>query len=193
MAPSYTGPLRDEPLAVELHNTLYAVSGDPVDGLADGASADAWLEGLADRLPEGGGGPWPTVEELIDLRRAVRRALQAALAGAAPDADALEAINRASSRAPRSPIAERAPGTGTMAATDHHGASRADIVIGSLASDAIGLLTGPRQADLRACGGPGCVLLFLKSHPRRAWCSNACGNRARQARHYRRSRKGADR
>jgi predicted RNA-binding Zn ribbon-like protein len=34
---------------------------------------------------------------------------------------------------------------------------------------------------------PGCVLLYVSDHPRRQWCSNACGNRARQARHYRRT------
>jgi predicted RNA-binding Zn ribbon-like protein len=37
---------------------------------------------------------------------------------------------------------------------------------------------------LRACHALGCVLLFLKDHPRREWWCNACGNRARQARHY---------
>lgn len=190
---AYAGPLRGEPLAVELHNTLYAGSGGAVDGLADRASAAAWLAAIDDRLPEGGDGPWPTVEELTDLRAAVGQALRAALAQTAPDENALEAINRASSRAPRSPIAVWAPGGVPVATTDHHGASRADIVIGSLASDAIDLLTGPRRADLRACGGPGCVLLFLKSHPRRAWCSNACGNRARQARHYRRTRQSTRR
>ena len=31
---------------------------------------------------------------------------------------------------------------------------------------------------------PGCVLYFIKDHPRREWCSTACGNRARAARHY---------
>jgi predicted RNA-binding Zn ribbon-like protein len=31
------------------------------------------------------------------------------------------------------------------------------------------------------------VLVFLKQHPRREWCSAACGNRARQAGHYRRT------
>ena len=42
--------------------------------------------------------------------------------------------------------------------------------------------------QLRACHAPGCVLYFLKDHPRREWCSTACGNRARAARHYRRHR-----
>ena len=63
--------------------------------------------------------------------------------------------------------------------------------LAALAADAIDLLTGPHRADLRACGAPGCVLMFLKDHPRREWCSNACGNRARQARHYARARRSA--
>jgi predicted RNA-binding Zn ribbon-like protein len=68
-----------------------------------------------------------------------------------------------------------------------HSARRADIVISSIAADAIDLITGPSRHQLRACGAPGCVLVFLKQHPRREWCSAACGNRARQARHYRRT------
>jgi predicted RNA-binding Zn ribbon-like protein len=101
----------------------------------------------------------------------------------------LDAINRAGARAPTSPRVIWRPGGEPIAATDHHGADRADVVISAFAADAIELLTSPRRADLRACGAPGCVLLFLKDHPRREWCSNGCGNRARQARHYRRTRR----
>jgi predicted RNA-binding Zn ribbon-like protein len=50
------------------------------------------------------------------------------------------------------------------------------------------LLTG-EPATLRACYAPGCVLYFVKSHPRREWCSVTCGNRARAARHYDKIRK----
>ena len=187
----YAGPLRDEPIAIELHNTVYAVGGTVVDGLTDSASVEAWLEGLAGRLPDAGerSKPWPTAQELVELRDAVRVALRAVVAAAAQDAAALEVINRASARAPRSPIAAWRPDADPVAATDYHGASRADVVIAALASDAIELLTGPRRGELRACGAPGCVLMFLKDHPRREWCSNTYGNRARQARHYQRARR----
>ncbi len=184
MSSSYPGPLRDEPLAIELHNTLYAVGGTAYDGLAD--ASGAWLEGLANRLP-GGPGARPAADELVALRHAVRAALHVAIDGSPPDAAALKALNAASARAPSSPVAHRRAGD-VVAAIDHHGASRADIVVATLAADAIELITGPRRADLRACGAPGCVLMFLKNHPRREWCSNACGNRARQARHYQRAR-----
>jgi predicted RNA-binding Zn ribbon-like protein len=194
MCAAYAGPLRDERVAIELHNTIHAAGGTLVDGLADTGTAQAWLEAVADRLPDGGDDsePWPAAADLVALRDAVRVALQAVMSGAAQDAAALEAINRASARAPRSPIAESRPDADPVAATDYHGASRADVVIGALASDAIDLLTGPRRGDLRVCGAAGCVLMFLRDHPRREWCSNACGNRVRQARHYQRTlRRGA--
>jgi predicted RNA-binding Zn ribbon-like protein len=183
----YAGPLRNEPVAIELHNTLYATGGVVVDGLADSRSANAWLEALAERLPDAPDGAWPTREELIELRGAVHVALQAAAAGALQEPAALSVINRASARAPHSPVAEWRIDTDPVAATRYHGASRGDVVIATLASDAIDLLTGPHRADLRACRAPRCVLMFLKAHPRQEWCSTTCGNRARQARHYARA------
>lgn len=188
MRAAYPGPLRQEPIAIELSNTLYAAKGTLVDGLADRASADAWLDALAPRLPEVRGRK-PSVPELVELRAAVRDALHAAVAGSVTPRAALDTINRAGARAPHSPVAAWRPDAGPVAAVDYHGAGAADIVIAAFAADAIDLLTGPRRADLRSCGAPGCVLLFVKDHPRREWCCNACGNRARQARHYERTRR----
>jgi predicted RNA-binding Zn ribbon-like protein len=188
MPEAYAGPARSEPLALELHNTLYASGGQALDGLASEASAAAWLRAVADRLPSGGRGKGPTRKELIRLRGAVREALHAVLDDHAPARGSLEIINRASADAPRSPIARWRRAAPPVADVDLHGASRAQVVLGALAIDAIDLLSGPDRGDLRACGAPGCVLLFLKDHPRREWCSAACGNRARQARHYARTR-----
>lgn len=185
-ATSYPGPLRDEPLAIELHNTLYAVAGTSLDGLDD--AADEWLDGLAERLP-GGSGRGPAARDLIELRDAVHAALRAAVEGAPQDRATLDAINRASARAAMPPAALWDAGGDPVATIDYHGAGRADIVLATLAADAIDLITGPRRADLRICKAPGCVLMFLKDHPRREWCSNTCGNRARQARHYDRARR----
>jgi predicted RNA-binding Zn ribbon-like protein len=190
MVASYSGPLRSEPLAIELHNTVYAANGTVIDGFADAAGAAAWLDGLGARLSEGGSRRRrrPALEELVALRTAVRDAMQAAVAGEPTERATLDVINAASAKAPRSPVAVWQPRGAPVPAADVHGATRADVALAALAADAIDLLTGPRRADLRACGAPGCVLMFLKDHPRREWCSNACGNRARQARHYRRAR-----
>ena len=63
------------------------------------------------------------------------------------------------------------------------------VALSAIAEQAIALLTDP-DTPLRACHGPGCVQFFCRDHPRREWCSAACGNRARAARHYRRHRTG---
>ncbi|MBV9195692.1 MAG: CGNR zinc finger domain-containing protein [Solirubrobacterales bacterium] len=188
MTQTYAGPLQDEPLAIELHNTLYASGGQVVDGLATETNTRAWLDALADRLPSEGNGRLPSRAELLELRDPVREALHAAMDGDAPSRSSLEIINRISANAPRSPMARWRPGTPPVADVDLHGASRAAAVLAAFAADTIDLLTGPRRDALRACGASGCMLLFLKNHPRREWCSAACGNRARQARHYARAR-----
>jgi predicted RNA-binding Zn ribbon-like protein len=59
-------------------------------------------------------------------------------------------------------------------------------VLSRIAEQGVELFTGPRRASLRACHAPGCVLYFVRDHPRREWCSAGCGNRARVARHYQR-------
>jgi predicted RNA-binding Zn ribbon-like protein len=185
---AYEGPVRDEPLAVELHNTVYARQGVLLDGLADPRSAAAWLDSVGDRLPGAGSGRMATTDELIALRHVVRSVLHAAIEDRTPSRQSIEALNRASTRAARSPVVRWSPNEPPLAGTHFHGASRADIVVSTIAADTITLITGPARSELRACGAPGCVLMFLRDHPRREWCSPTCGNRARQARHYRRTR-----
>ena len=184
---AYPGPLRGAPLSVELHNTLYAVGGRPVDGLADADGLRRWLSAIEAQLPL----PATAVDtgrhgDFLRLRDVTRDALDAVAAGRAQSSATTDALNALSAAAPRFRVLE------------HDGAARwcfasadpTDVVIAVLASEAIDVVGGPQAADLRACGAPGCVLMFLKDHPRREWCSAACGNRARQARHYARTARG---
>jgi len=187
----YPGPARHEPLAVELHNTLYVQRGAVVDGLAGETGLAAWLRAVADRLPDGAHrADRARLPDFLALRHAVRTALQAALAGERVPAGALRAINADAGRAPASPALSQARDGALRSRVDHHGADPADIALAAIAGDAVDLLAGPLRAQLRACGAPACVLVFVKDHPRRAWCSAGCGNRARQARHYRRTPAG---
>jgi len=78
---------------------------------------------------------------------------------------------------------------GRLALVEDTAASPATTALAKVANDAVHLLTGPDAPWLRACQAPGCVLYFLKTHPRRERCSEACGNRTRAARHYQRIRK----
>ena len=182
--PTYSGPIRDEPLALELHNTLYVDRGTPSDGLADAAGLIAWLQALAPRLPVA---PGPVESErladFVALRTATREALHAAVEGRPIAETARAALNRWSANSPESlRLTERG------SERHFHGPTTTDVILGLIASSTIALVSGPHADDLRTCGAPGCVLMFLKNHPRREWCSAACGNRARQARHYARRR-----
>lgn len=188
---AYDGPLRDEPPAIELHNTVYAASGTAADGLSCERGVQAWLSGMADRLPAGGTAGVVRRAELLAVREAIRGVLRTAADGAVPSREDVERLNEASARAPHHLTAVWAGSGRLMSDVDIGGATTEDVVLAALARDAIDLITGRRREGLRGCGAPGCVLLYLRSHPRQGWCSAACGNRARQARHYRRSRSGA--
>ncbi len=185
MNDDYPGPVHGEPLAVELHNTLYAGGGEHVDGIADEAGLAAWLGAVA--------GDLPVAVQAIDaaavtafgaLRAAVRAAIEAAIAGRAVPPRARRALNDAAAACPRS-TQLAADGTRRVR---YHADDATQIALAAIATETIALVSGPRARDLHACGAPGCVLAFLKDHPRRTWCSTACGNRARQARHYARHR-----
>jgi predicted RNA-binding Zn ribbon-like protein len=189
MATHYAGPLRQEPISIELHNTLYATATGPVDGLADPLSAAAFLEAIAPRLeiaPTAPGKP-PGPSELSALRDAVRAVLGAAADDMPQDPDAVASLNRAAAAAPISVRAELDGPRWPEKSLDRHGASRSAIALAAFATDAIELVTGPAGGQIRRCGAPGCVLLYLATDPRKRWCSNTCGNRARQSRHYRRT------
>jgi len=186
--PSYEGPVLGEPLPVELHNTLYAVRGRRVDGLAGPAGLHAWLGALADRLPvKAGAVDAGRLPAFLSLRAAVREALRAEVERRAMSGDALAELNRASAHNPESlQLTQR--GRTRASEVHRHATEVTDVVLGVIASTTIALVSGPRAGDLRSCGAPGCVLMFVKDHPRREWCSATCGNRARQARHYARSK-----
>jgi predicted RNA-binding Zn ribbon-like protein len=184
MAHKYEGPVRDEPPAVELYNTLYVFGGQAIDGLADRDGLNQWLAALGPRLPVAAKEvDTRRLGEFVGLRAAVRDALDAVSSGRRVPAAATRALNAAAARDPHSLEL-----TGAGAAVHHHGGNATDVALAALASDAIALVAGPQATKLHACGAPSCVLMFLGTDRRRDWCSTACGNRARQARHYARVR-----
>jgi predicted RNA-binding Zn ribbon-like protein len=177
---------------VELSNTIYAVRGEQIDGITDAASLKAWLAAVDDRLLVDERGV--DVERLADfhaLRAAVRDALHAAVDGMPVPEAALVELNRRSAKNPQSIRLIERRGK-RESAVDNHAQSATDVVLGAIAAETIALLSGAQAQRLRACEAPGCVLMFLKDHPRREWCSTVCGNRARQARHYARVRQARD-
>ncbi|MEZ0090750.1 ABATE domain-containing protein [Streptacidiphilus sp. EB129] len=197
-------PLLGEPLPVELMNTIWADRDGVHDALGATAETEAWLRAIAPRID------LPTVpgldalaakdvdhlaRRLRDLRDALRRLAAEATGDPRPAAasatgaldDALDAVNDAAGAVPRWSALTWTPGEAPVRLTRTNGQAAA-ATVSAIAEEAIALFSQDDRLALRACLAPGCVLYFLKDHPRREWCSPACGNRARAARHYQRHR-----
>jgi predicted RNA-binding Zn ribbon-like protein len=197
-----SAPLLGEPLPVELMNTIWAGRDGVHDALADPHEAIAWLVSVTSRIDvaieadlalASDGDRAHIARSLQRLRNALRRLAADAthddrLAAASPTQDvetAAAELNRAAAAAPRWSMIELADGTAPKQVT-RSAKSAPEAAYSQIADAAIAMFTGPGRESLRACHAPGCVLYFVKQHPRREWCSAACGNRARVARHYRR-------
>jgi predicted RNA-binding Zn ribbon-like protein len=195
-------PLLGEPLPVELMNTIWADRDGVHDSLADPDEALAWLSAVASRTglpvdadlaPARPGDQARLAMALRRLRDALRRLAADATRDDRPEAAspttdiqaAAAEVNRATAAAPRWLAIELTEGAAPRRAT-RSARPAPDAAVSQIADAAVILLTGPERESLRACHAPGCVLYFVRQHPRREWCSAACGNRARVARHYQR-------
>nr|WP_202511786.1 ABATE domain-containing protein [Streptomyces sp. SID3343] len=180
-----------EPAPIELLNTRYAVRGVRYEGLRDPAHFATWLGEIGNRFAVE-----PTAAALravgeaelaaaLDLRECVAAVVSAAMAETVPAQAATEGLNGYIRAAPQWRELRWAPAPSVVAYT---AAEPVAAALAEIASAAVELVTGTRRADLRPCQGPGCILHFVRDNPRREWCSAACGNRARVARHYRRTK-----
>ena len=184
--------LPDEPPPVRMMSTVWAGTDGLHDDLRTTADVDEWLDAVGiDRA-----GAHATEGELAKaraLRDAVRRlagyvtrdSRPAAVSAMTDVAAALDRVNSAVAELPAPLLALR---DSRLELGTHGGASPVTTGLARVAEQAAGLLGGDDAAQLRACYAPGCVLYFIKTHPRREWCSVACGNRVRAARHYQRAR-----
>jgi predicted RNA-binding Zn ribbon-like protein len=174
-----------ESLAVGFANTRYAERGEPREAIATVRELRAWLatRDLPTRVTA------RDVESFHALRETVRRLLDAAVnAMALPSAD-VAALNQAAARAPTWP--ELVVTTRGAERHDRCEADPADAALAALARSTAEMVAGPGRERLRACRAPGCVMFFEQTSRRRSWCSAGCGNRARVARHYERTRAGS--
>ena len=197
-------PLLNEPLPVELMNTIWADRDGVYDALRDHDGTHSWLTAVAPRLDVLTPAGLDTLtsadldqfgHRLIDLRDALRRLAAEATADPRPAAAsntrdlnaAVSALNQAAGATPSWSALTWTPGQEPTRSV-HAGGPAASAAVSAIAEQSIALFSGDARQDLRACLAPGCVLYFVKNHPRREWCSAACGNRARAARHYQRHR-----
>ncbi|MET9310664.1 ABATE domain-containing protein [Kribbella sp. NPDC003505] len=180
--------LPDEPVPVRLMATIWADTAGLHDDLAAPSDVDAWLDAVG--VDRQGVAATPAEHDSArQLRDSVRRLAalvtaderpRATAQSAATPGQAIAVVNDAASKLPRERL--RLSETGLTLAADVAG-SPVTTGLAQVAAEAQQLL-GENPSLLRACYAPGCVLYFTKTHQRREWCSVACGNRARAARHY---------
>ncbi|GAA1176024.1 CGNR zinc finger domain-containing protein [Pseudonocardia alaniniphila] len=193
--------LLGEPLAVELMNTVRIDRGDVQDALSDDAAAVGWLYAVGDRLEVESGGSVDSAElgggataEVAGRLRGLRAALRRLAAETTDDPRApvtstiparQDAIDTVNALAPAWPELLW-PARGEPARAFRTTGAPGELAVSLIAHQAVELFAGAQRNQLRACLAPGCLLYFVKQHPRREWCSAVCGNRARVARHYQR-------
>ena len=184
--------LPDEPLPVRLMGTIHADTDGIHDELRTAADVDEWLDAAGIERA----GTHATEGELAKaraLRDAVRRLAghitqDSRLSAASTMSDVAAAVDQVNSAAAELPAPLLTLRDGRLELRVRQGASPVTTGLAQVAEQAAELLGGQDAARLRACYAPGCVLYFIKTHPRREWCSVACGNRVRAARHYQRAR-----
>lgn len=151
--------------------------------LAEAGTAGRWLRehGLRADLSSQG------LARLRALREAIDALLRAAAGDEPPPPSALDLLNAGSAEgAACLQLNWPAAGAPRMWLSTPGGSDAS--VVGAVARSAIELLSGHDRGRLRVCAAHGCERLFLAAGSRQRWCSPACGNRVRVARHAARRR-----
>lgn len=176
--------------------------GRVVDALDTVGGADRWLVAVAKhRLSDGG-----TLQEaagavpvrvrdepfragLAALRDQARDLLIAGANERRPGARSLDSVNRSAAAAP-SRVQARVDDEGGWSLRRLRQSPVPTAVLAALAEDI--LATAALGTGLIECTTPNCLGVFVQDDPRRHYCSPACANRARVARHYARTHGGPD-
>lgn len=191
-----SAPLLGQALPVELMNTFWSDRHGVHDSLASIGDTQRWISALSPRLEAPVNDSADTLDDdelvrLRDLRDALRRIAaertsdpRERAASAMTDLGmAVQTVNEGARLAQIWPTLELTEDGGIVERSQIAG-DPDELLVSTLATEAIDLFGQWDDLDLRACLAPGCVLYFIKDHPRREWCSIGCGNRARAARHY---------
>ncbi|MBA2715104.1 MAG: CGNR zinc finger domain-containing protein [Rubrobacteraceae bacterium] len=162
--------------------------GRRLDLLADSEATGRWLEEHG--LPCQAEIHDRDVEQMRELRTAIREVFAARIDGVAPSATPLAIINQVAAAAPPSPQLAWTE-DGPRREWQSPRASGVQAAGAEIAADAIAVAATELGDTLRACEAHGCIRLFLQNHGRRRWCSTTCGDRVRVARHYMRTHQPA--
>jgi len=184
-------PGEDRSVALALVNTEAQAGGRRIDLIPDEQAAHDWLA-RHELTPPTGSEDVAWRDQLHALREALGGVLRATAEQRAPPREDLRRLNA---------IAARVPGARTL--TWHDGVATADwqpaghpapvdVVLARIAEDGIELAAAEAGERLHKCGAHDCIRMLVRDDPRRVWCSRACGDRMRVARHYQKVRRSRE-
>lgn len=174
-------------LALDFVNSAIALPGGQfIDLIGTPAAANQWLH-ERDLAPADAGLREMCAAQLRSMREHIRSLFAAREAGLAALPGALSAVNDALSRVPTAALLHWDEKNGPYRATTYPPNQILDHALATLAGSAAELLTGPDAESLAACDSAPCNRYLLR-HGRRHWCSIRCGDRARAARAYARTK-----
>jgi predicted RNA-binding Zn ribbon-like protein len=171
------------PPAVDLANTMMTTPAGKRDLLESDDQLAAWVAAEQGRIP-GVGAARNRPSEVRELRATVRELLYARARGERAPENARRRINAISASAPvRVELTAAGRAVEQPAAKDPYALFEATVARSAIE------LADRAEDRLSVCEAPSCGMLYLREHPRQVWCSKACGNRARVARHAARRRR----
>jgi predicted RNA-binding Zn ribbon-like protein len=176
-------PGEDVSVALALVNSLAAGPAGQSDQLATPVEIARWIRSCGLGSVTAVHVSDEDVAALAELRTAVRELFTAAADEREPDLTAVSLVN-ADAR-----LVLGAPALRWLAGPPQQRwqAERPDTAANALAliaRDAIEIVCGPFGPVIHHCEAHGCDRMFFRTHGRRRWCSNTCGDRVRVARHY---------
>lgn len=171
------------PLAVDLADTVRVVGSDDVELLVDEETLSTWVRAERPRYPVADAA-LGRLSEVRRLRDSVRSVLQAAVTGDRLPRHDVDVLNEVSARSATFP---KATGDGAIETVEVNN-NRFDNFCATVARSTFAILDDD-ASSLDICDAPSCGMLFVPANRRQNWCSPACGNRARVARHAARAKR----
>ncbi|MGH3275568.1 MAG: CGNR zinc finger domain-containing protein, partial [Streptosporangiaceae bacterium] len=176
-------PGEDVSVALALVNSLITGPASEVDQLAAPVEVARWIQSRDLGSVTAAQVSVADVIALAGLRAAIRELFTAAADEREPDVSAVSRVNADARLVLGAPALQWTAGPPVQ----RWQAQRPDTAANALAliaRDAIEIVCGPLGPVIHHCEAHGCVRMFFRTHRRRRWCSNTCGDRVRVARHY---------
>jgi predicted RNA-binding Zn ribbon-like protein len=176
-------PGEDVSVALALVNSLTAGPAGESDQLATPVEISRWIRSCGLGSVTAAHVSTEDVTALAELRTAIRELFAAAADEREPNLTAVSLVNADARLVLGAPALRWLDGPPRQ----RWQAERPDTPANALAliaRDAIEIVCGPLGLVIHHCEAHGCDRIFFRTHGRRRWCSNTCGDRVRVARHY---------